>query len=258
MVNLQRCLIVDDEMPARQELLYILSSIEDVKVIGEASNGIEALELIKTLKPDIVFLDIQMPQVSGMDVARRLLEEEHKPIIIFVTAYDEFAVEAFEVNAIDYLLKPISEERLQKTLEKITHSNVKDEKFDYSVLNRLIQDIKSATNTTIQRISLYYNNRLIPIEIKDIIYVTVEDKNTVVVSNKGKFETNYTLNDLMDKFDASIFFRSHKSYIINLNYIESIEPWFNSTYNINLKGYKEKIPVSRSYAKSFKEIMNID
>ncbi len=255
---MQRCLIVDDEMPARQELLYILSSIEDVKVIGEASNGIEALELIKTLKPDIVFLDIQMPQVSGMDVARRLLEEEHKPIIIFVTAYDQFAVEAFEVNAIDYLLKPISEERLQKTLEKITSNKKSDEEVDYNKLSRLIQDIKSNTKVAPQRISLYYKNKLIPIETKDIIYATIEDKNTVIICNKGKFEANCTLNELMDRLDSSTFFRSHKSYIVNLNYIESIEPWFNSTYNINLRGHKEIIPVSRSYAKAFKEAMNID
>lgn len=258
MVNLHRCLIVDDEMPARQELLYILSGIDGVEVVGQASNGIEALELINKLRPDIVFLDIQMPQISGIDVARRLLGEEYKPLIIFITAYDQFAVEAFEVNAIDYLLKPISEERLQKSLEKITSNREDNEKIDYNILNKLIQDIKSNAKTTPQRISLYYKNKLIPIEIKDIIYATIEDKNTVIVSNKGKFEANCTLNELMDRLDSSIFFRTHKSYILNLNYIESIEPWFNSTYNINLKGSKEVIPVSRNYAKEFKEAMNID
>ncbi len=257
MVNLLRCLIVDDEMPARQELLYILSGIEGVEVAGEASHGIEALELIKKLRPDIVFLDIQMPQMSGIDVARKLLHEDYKPIIIFVTAYDQFAIEAFEVNAIDYLLKPISEERLEKRLENIIFNEDK-EKFDYNKLHKLIQNIKTNTHTTPKRLSLYHNNKLIPIEIKDIIYVTIEDKNTIIVSNKGKFETNYTLNDLMEKLDSSNFFRSHKSYIVNLNYIESIEPWFNSTYNINLKNNKEVIPVSRYYSKNFKEIMNIE
>ncbi len=258
MICLQRCLIVDDEMPARQELLYILSGIDGIEVVGEASHGLEALELINRLKPDIVFLDIQMPGMSGIDVARKLLEEEYRPIIIFITAYDQFAVQAFEVNAIDYLLKPISEERLEKRLEKVVASRKRSEDFDYNTLSKLIEDIKSGTATPTKRISLYHNNRLIPIDIKDIIYVTVEDKSTVIVSNKGKFETNHTLNDLMDKLDSETFFRSHKSYIINLNYIESIEPWFNSTYNINIKGHKETIPVSRSYAKGFKEIMNID
>ena len=104
---MQRCLIVDDEMPAREELKYILNSTKDVEVIGEASHGMEALELIDKLRPDIVFLDIQMPQMSGIDVARKLLHKEHRPMIVFVTAYNKFAVEAFEVNAIDYLLKYI-------------------------------------------------------------------------------------------------------------------------------------------------------
>lgn len=257
MVNLLRCLIVDDEKPARQELLYILSNIEGVEVVGEASHGIEALELIKKLRPDIVFLDIQMPQMSGIDVARKLLEEEYRPMIIFVTAYDQFAVEAFEVNAIDYLLKPISEERLERRLENIILKD-HEEKFDYNKLNKLIQDIESNTKTTTKRLSLYHNNKLIPIETKDIIYATIEDKSTVILSNKGKFETNYTLNDLMEKLDSSSFFRTHKSYIVNLNYIESIEPWFNSTYNINLKDIDEVIPVSRNYAKNFREIMNIE
>ena len=257
MVNLQRCLVVDDEMPARQELLYILSSIPDVEVVGEADNGIKALELNKKLRPDIIFLDIQMPQMSGMEVARQLLEEEHKPMVIFVTAYNQFAVEAFEVNAIDYLLKPISEERLRNRLEDIDSMKVKEKDIDYNKLSKLIEEMNPTTKLE-KRISLYHENKLIPIEIKDIIYITIEDRHTIIVSNKGRFETNSTLNELLDKLDPSMFFRSHKSYIVNLNSIESIEPWFNSTYNINLKSHEEIIPVSRSYVKKFREIMNIE
>lgn len=258
MVNLQRCLIVDDEKPARQELLYILNSIEGVEVVGKASHGIEALELNKKLKPDIIFLDIQMPQMSGMDVARALLTEDHKPMVIFVTAYNQFAIEAFEVNAIDYLLKPICEERLKNRLEKIAVIKQNDEDVNYNNLSRLIENIKSNTNATPHIMSLYHKNKLIPIETKDIIYATIEDKNTIIITHKGKFEINCTLNKLVEKLDSSTFFRSHKSYIVNLNSIESVELWFNSTYNINLKNHKEIIPVSRNYAKSFKEIMNID
>ena len=254
---MQRCLIVDDEMPAREELKYILNSTKDVEVIGEASHGMEALELIDKLRPDIVFLDIQMPQMSGIDVARKLLHKEHRPMIVFVTAYNKFAVEAFEVNAIDYLLKPISDERLKDSLNKINERRQKEK--DIDELSKLIEYFKKNTKEPPQqRISLYHEDILIPLETKEIIYATIEDKKTIIISNKGKFETNYTLNELMDELDPSMFFRTHKSYIVNLNFIESIEPWFNSTFNINLRNNKEKIPVSRNYAKSFKEVMNIE
>lgn len=255
---MQRCLIVDDEMPARQELLYILNTIESIQVIGQASHGLEALELIKRLKPDIVFLDIQMPQMSGVDVARKLLSEEYKPNIIFVTAYDKFAIEAFEVNAIDYLLKPISEKRLKDRLNKMYETKEKEEEFNKAQLSELIKYIRSNTKASIQRISLYHKDKLIPMELNDIFYATIEDKNTIVVSSKGKFEINCTLNELTEKLDPNTFFRTHKSYIVNLNRIESIEPWFNSTYNINLKENKEMIPVSRNYVKRFRELMNIE
>lgn len=255
---MKRCLIVDDETPAREELLYILSDIGGVKVVGQASNGIEALELIRTLNPDIIFLDIQMPQMSGMDVARELLNESNRPKIIFVTAYDQFAIEAFEVNAIDYLLKPISEERLRKRVQQIISVKESEEVIDYNKLSKLIKDMKSDTKSTPNIISLYHNNKLIPIEIKDIIYATIEDKETIIFTKKGRFEINCTLNKLLERLDSSIFFRTHKSYIVNLNSIESVELWFNSTYNINLKDNKEIIPVSRNYSKDFKEIMNIE
>ncbi|WIV11952.1 LytTR family DNA-binding domain-containing protein [Proteiniborus sp. MB09-C3] len=252
-----RCLIVDDEMPARQELIYILRGIEGIDVVGEASHGMEALERIEELKPDIVFLDIQMPQMSGIEVARRLsYKDENVPIIIFVTAYDQFALEAFEVNAIDYLLKPIREDRLEKSLKKII--STEKEKPRKDKLEKLIEYVELNTKKALQRISLYHQGRLIPIETKDIIYITTEGRNTIIQSNKGKFETNHTLNELMEGLDSTTFFRSHKSYIVNLNYIESIEPWFNSTYNINLKGNGTVIPVSRNYSKEFKKIMNIE
>ena len=255
---MQRCLIVDDEMPARQELLYVLSNVKDVEVIGEAAHGMEALDLIEKLRPDIVFLDIQMPKMSGIDVARKLLDKEYQPIIIFVTAYDKFAVEAFEVNAIDYLLKPISEERLKDRLERINEIKQKEETLNIIQLGKLVEYLKSNEKTSPQIISLYHQNKFIPIEMEEVIYATIEDKTTIIVSSRGRFEINCTLNDLMEKLDSSVFFRSHKSYIVNLKYIESIEPWFNSTFNINLKGNKDVIPVSRNYYKDFKRVMNIE
>lgn len=252
-----RCLIVDDELPARQELLYILKDMKGVEVVGEATHGMEALELVESLKPDIIFLDIQMPQMSGIEVAKSLLtKKENKPIVIFVTAYDQFALEAFEVNAVDYLLKPIREERLEKRLKEIISRKKEDP--ENHRLDKLIEYMEINIKATPQRISLYQQNRLVPIEMRDIIYITIEDRNTTIYSIRGRFETNHTLNELMEKLDATTFFRSHKSYIVNLDYIEFIEPWFNSTYNIYLKGSKTVIPVSRNYGKEFRKLMNIE
>ena len=250
-----RCIIVDDELPARAELKYILSKSPKVSVVGEASYGREAIDLNNELKPDLILLDIQMPQMNGIDVAKELIKGEHIPIIIFITAYDSFALEAFEVNAVDYLLKPLSEDRLLKRIEKI--ESMKDNTNTYSLesIDRLIKQMKSASPA---RLAVYYNNKLIPIDTKDIIYITIEAKNTMIVTTNGRYQANNTLNELYSKLDSHMFFRSHKSYILNLNFIESIEPWFNATYNINLKHSKDVVPVSRKYAKIFKETMNIE
>jgi two-component system LytT family response regulator/two-component system response regulator LytT len=252
-----RCLVVDDELPAREELKYILSKSNKVTVVGEATHGLEALELYKKLMPDLVFLDIQMPQLNGIDVARIITKEDnhHIPKIIFVTAYDRFAIEAFEVNAIDYILKPISEERLISRIERIYSSRENDGRITIDRLNRLLDEIKP---TSITRLSVYHNNKLIPINTKDIIYITIEGKHTVIVTINGKYMGNNRLNELYSKLDSKIFFRCHKSYILNLNFIETIEPWFNSTFNINLKCCKDVIPVSRKYSKKFKDLMNIE
>lgn len=253
-----KCLIVDDEMPAREELKYMLKDIDSISILGEASNGIEALDMISRLNPDIVFLDIEMPKISGIEVAKTLIEENKKLNIVFTTAYDNFAVEAFDVNAVDYLLKPISEGRLNKAIKKIISLNGDREKLEYSKLKRIIEDIGENKSKNINRISVYHKNKLIPIEVKDILYVTIEDKSTVIVTQREKHEINYSLNELIEKLSNEKFFRTHKSYIVNLDMIESIEPWFNYTYNINLKYIDKAIPVSRSHIKKFKEKMNIE
>lgn len=251
-----KCLIVDDEFPAREEIKYILSKTDKVKIVGEASHGLDAFEKYKNLNPDLIIMDIQMPQINGIEVARMVLNHDPVPMIIFVTAYDQFAIDAFEVNAVDYLLKPISEERLLSRIDKI-HSSRSNEEGIQSIekLNRLINELRHTTPCS--RISVYHNNKLIPINTKDIIYITVENKFTIITTTSGKYESRNSLNEILKKLEPREFFRTHKSYILNLNFIESIDPWFNSTYNINLKGSNTVIPVSRNYVKEFKIIMNI-
>lgn len=251
-----RAIVVDDESPAREELIYMLEKQNGVKVIAQSSHGVEAIKLNNELKPDLIFLDIKMPGLNGIEVAKQLLEEVHVPYIVFVTAYDDYALEAFEVNAMDYILKPVSEKRLKKTLDKIVE-RMRNENVDYYMrLNKLIKDLNNVESMNI--ISVYHNGKLIPLEHKEIIYATVEDKNTVVISTKGKFTLNCTLSELSKKLNSLHFFRSHRSYLINLDMIESIEPWFNSTFNVKLKNVNKKIPVSRSQSKEFKDIMNIN
>lgn len=250
-------LVVDDEAPAREELIYILEKYENINIAGEASHGKEALELNEKLKPDLIFLDVKMPRLNGIDVARNILDGEHRPYIVFVTAYEKYALEAFEVNAIDYILKPVSEERLEKGMEKIFDNLEKDNREYIYRLNNLIQNTIEEEHNPIDKICVYDKGKLIPLSPKDIIYATIENKNTVIISTKGKFVVKYTLGELCEKLDKLSFFRSHKSFLINLDYIEIIEPWFNSTFNVILKHSNMKIPVSRSQSKEFKKLMNI-
>lgn len=253
-----RTIVVDDELPAREELIYILEGFDNIEIIGQASHGVKALDLNKKLKPDLVFLDIEMPKINGIDVARKILEGSHIPYVVFVTAYDNYALEAFDVNAMDYLLKPISEERLRRSMKKILGNIEIGKEEHYMKLNKLIEDLNIKEKGKKTRISVYDNEKLIPLDLKEIIYATIEDKNTVIFSKRGKFKINCTLNELSEKLDSPNFFRSHKSYLINLDLIQEIEPWFNSTFNLKLKNTEEEIPVSRSQFREFKEIMNID
>lgn len=251
-----RCIIVEDEIPAREELKYLLQEFEDIDIVGEAPNGLEAIELIQRLKPDLILLDIKMPKISGIEVAEHIVKNDHVPLIVFITAFDQFAIKAFEVNAIDYLLKPVSKERLKKAIEKIKEKHYSKADYD-DRLEKLLRVIKNEKRNRVSKISVYKNGRLIPLDPGEIIYITVEGRNTIIVSTKGKFESNNTLSQLEEKLNTKNFFRSHRSYLINLDYIEEIEPWFNSTYQVKMKNSKEKIPVSRSQVKDFRRIMNI-
>ena len=251
------CIIVDDEMPAREELKYLLQEFENIEVIGEAAHGLEAIELNEKLNPDLIFLDIQMPKISGIEVAHRLIKGSHLPMIVFVTAFEEFALKAFEVNAIDYILKPISKERLQKNIEKVIQTHrLRNAGFEEKI-EKLLIDFRTQHVKKVNKISLYNNGRLIPIDPNEIIYATVEERSTVIVSLKGRFESNNTLGQLEEKLNLSNFFRCHKSFLVNLDYIEEINPWFNSTFLIKMKNTKDEIPVGRSQAKEFKKIMDI-
>lgn len=253
-----RCLIVDDEAYARGELICLLKDFEEIEIIGEASHGYEAIEKNRELKPDLIFLDIRMPQIGGIEVADIIINEEKVPLIVFVTAYEEYAIKAFEVNAVDYLLKPISKSRLNQTIKRVMKMYPeKDDEGYIQGIKKLLIHFKANKKEEATKLYINEKGRLIILEPFEIIYATIEDGNISVITIRGKFKSRITLNQLEEQLNSNIFFRSHKSYLINLDYIEGIIPWHNSTYAVELKNVEEKVPISRNKLKEFKTIMNM-
>lgn len=261
MENKIKAYIVDDESPARDELRYLIQeNCPSVEVIGESDNASSTLDFLKSNSCDLLFLDIEMPEQSGVELVNALKENsDESPYIIFVTAYNQFALKAFELNAVDYLLKPVAPNRLQQAIEKVEERMEKE--FDSHELEtskiRNLLEIMHEKQKGCQRIALYLGDKLIPIDCSQLIYATVEDKITFVFTAKGKFSFNGTLNELERMLPANDFFRSHKSYLVNLTLIESIEIWFNGSYQVSLRGSDQLVPVSRNQAREFKDRLNI-
>ncbi|MBN2259042.1 MAG: response regulator transcription factor [Clostridiales bacterium] len=244
-----QAVIVDDEHLAIEELNYLLSFHEEINVINTFTNPVEAKIYLKHSPPDLVFLDIQMPRKSGLEIARTLLSSSPKIKIIFVTAYDSYAIEAFSVNAIDYLLKPTSRERLDLTLERVI---VQNQALHNENLNKAVESISNNKNF----ITLYSNGIFVPIKFNDIIYCQSDEGLVTIITEKQKFNYSGTLSNLEEIFTSPCFFRCHRSYIINIEHVEKIEPT-ERTYIIKMKNIDELIPVSRSNTQTFKKIMSI-
>jgi Response regulator of the LytR/AlgR family len=243
-------LIADDEIHAREEVKYLLHKYRDFTVIGEANHGMEVLKLNHSLKPDVIFLDIKMPTLDGIEVAKIINDLKDKPELIFLTAYDDYAVNSYEFDVIDYLLKPISEERFEKSIQKLRA------KFRDNIISPKESEIKNDKTKGV--ISSYKNGLIIPIRYTEILYATIYERETLLVTKDDEYKINLTLGQLYQLLKDHDFFRTHKSYIVNLDYIKSIEPWFNSTYNVLIEYRNIKIPVSRNYVKEFRERMNIN
>ena len=251
-----RCVIVDDENPAREELKYLLSSEPNIETVGEAEDGKTAIELVYRIKPDVVFLDIQMRGMSGFEVAQLFMKSDIKPYIVFVTAYDKYAIDAFELNAVDYLLKPISAGRLHKTIDRLQSMYHNKNHYDEVNLDHILKYMNKPK--TVQKFCVYSNGKHIPLDPEDIIFASVDGRSTIIRSRKGDFYTSFNLVELEEKLKSNHFFRCHRSYLVNLNEINEIDNGINGTYDIVLNGYqKEKIPVSRNNAQIFRNLMDL-
>ncbi|MFN5416483.1 MAG: LytR/AlgR family response regulator transcription factor [Flavobacteriia bacterium] len=243
-----RTIIIDDERLAREELKSMLSKFDFLEIVAEAKNPNEGIEKIKEFEPDLVFLDIQMPGMNGFDMLQKL---DEIPKVIFVSAFDEFALKAFEVNALDYLLKPIDPERLRDTLQKL---QLPEE--DFTTKLGGVESRKDKVLTKGDKIFIKDGDKCWYIDI-DTVRMFESDGNYVkVYFDKFRPLILRSLNSLEERLDSKHFFRANRKYIINLNWISSIENWFNGGLMVNLKE-GEKIEISRRQAIRFKEQMSL-
>jgi len=239
-----RCIIIDDEFLARQRLLKLLEVFEDVVIVGECRNGNEAVKLIPLKEPDIIFLDIQMPDLNGFQVLSKLKE---KPDVIFTTAYDSFALKAFEINAVDYLLKPFDEDRLKMALERIFERKKSKQASSLKYeLKKLISDYQGETTSFLNKITINIRGRVLTIYIDDVLYFKSDGNYVQLVTDTKTHLYRSTLNSLIDNLDENQFLRIHRSIIINKIYIKNCAYTGNNEYKFLLKNGETFIS-SRSY-----------
>jgi len=247
-----KCIIVDDEKPARDELSYLISKDYRFDIIETFDNGKKLLEEVKELEFDVLFIDINMPILNGIEVVEALVEHGVECRVVFVTAYDTHAIKAFELNAIDYLLKPVSEDRLQSSLDRVVQHL---DEVNYE--NKIGQVLSQLNKEKKEHICFHKNGKIVPVKFNEIIFVKAENKGAIVKTIKDEYVSSSTLQDFEKNLFDSDFFRCHRSYLINVSFITHIEPWFNRTYQVELEGTDEKIPISRNYVQNFKDLMNI-
>ncbi|HET7441533.1 MAG TPA: LytTR family DNA-binding domain-containing protein [Terriglobales bacterium] len=252
--------IVDDEQLARDELAYLLKGVGDINVIAQGKNGVEAVNLIREHSPDLVFLDVQMPGLDGFGVIKKLLDKKVPlPKIVFATAFDQYAVKAFEVNAVDYLLKPFDKKRVAQSVEK-ARAKIESSGGSTGKLETLVRMLESQKPQA--KILLKSLGRLFLVDQKDICFASIEDGViTVVTSGAAGMEGQSncrTLEELFDALDSNLFWRAHRSYLVNINRIKEVVPWFKSSYQLRMDDKKQtEIPVSRAQTRRLRELFGL-
>ncbi|MFP7493028.1 LytTR family transcriptional regulator DNA-binding domain-containing protein [Terribacillus saccharophilus] len=228
--------IVEDEPLARQELVFLLENSGEVKVVGEGSTLNKSFEAIRITSPDVVFLDIELAEGTGLQLAEKLQELPKRPSFVFATAYDDYALQAFELQAADYLLKPFDEQRINQCIHKL-------------------QQMKPAAvepKAPIKKLPVMENERISLLDIQSILYITTQNGKTQIKTLQKLFHLNEPLASVEKKLIEPSFMRVHRSYIVHLEHVTALEPWFNSTYNLVMED-GSKVPVSRTYVREVKE-----
>lgn len=239
-----KAIIVEDEFLAREELKFFIKNYSKIEIIDEFEDGIDVLKFIQNNEIDIIFMDINIPSLDGVLLAKSISKFSKKPYIVFITAYKEHAAEAFEIEAFDYILKPYSESRIVAMLKKLEAvNNDKENTVPKSSLSN--------------KINLWKNEKIIVVSMNDIYYCAAEERITHVFTKNDEYSVNLGIAEFYETLPKDTFFKCHRSYIVNVNKIREIIPWFNNTYNLKLQDMDFQIPVSRSNIKEFKQLMNI-
>ena len=251
-------IVVDDEQLACDELSYQLKDFPEVDVIATGSNGLQALDLIQKMEPDLVFLDVNMPGLDGLGVVRQLRQNGVElPHVIFVTAYDQFAVEAFRLEALDYLLKPVDKVRLAESLQRACRSIQERKGPETSAGGTAVSPIPQAAPRS--KLAVRCNNRHFIVDANEVIYATIDNGLITLVTTNLEGHSNYrTIEDLQGALDREQFWRVHRSYLVNINRIKEVVPWFKSSYQLRMDDRKHtEVPVSRVQTRRLRELFKL-
>jgi two-component system, LytTR family, response regulator LytT len=254
-------IIVDDEKPAREELAFLLKGFPEIHVLAQGKNGLEAINLIKDHNPDLVFLDVQMPGLDGFGVLQKLVERKVKvPHVVFATAFDHYAVQAFDVNAVDYVLKPFDKARLSKAIQKVKRE-MESATSPTERLEQLVSQLAAPkpANSQPAKVMIRSQQRMLLVDSRDLIFASIEGGLISITAKDAEGTSNYrTLDELLDALDAESFWRPHRSYLVNIHHIKEVVPWFKSSFMLKMNDKKQsEIPVSRQQTKRLRELFNL-
>jgi len=247
-----RTVIVDDERLARDRLATLLRDFKDIDVVAQAGDGVSAVEVIETQKPDLVFLDVQMPGLDGFGV---LKSTRHPPVVVFATAYDEYALKAFEVHAADYLLKPVSRARLEQTLHRI-RARLSGQA-PLQELTALLERIEQRDRRYLEQLPVQRSRQIMILPVAEIFWFEVDLRIVYANVDGDRFMIDFTLKDLVQRLDPDVFFRCHKSRLVNLKHVKAIVPWSGGRFKLVMRDQKgSEVELSRAQARELRERMH--
>jgi two-component system response regulator LytT len=254
-------IIIDDEKPARDELAFLLKAFPEINIIGQGRNGVEGVALIKEHAPDLVFLDVQMPGLDGFGVLKKLVERKMKvPHVVFATAFDQYAVQAFDVNAVDYVLKPFDKARISKAIAR-ARREIEAQDSPADRLEQLVNQLGAGKPASTQPVKILVKSqqRMLLVDATDFIFASIEDGLISVTAKDCEGTSNYrTLEELNAAVDSDSFWRPHRSFLVNIHHIKEVVPWFKSSYMLKMSDKKQtEIPVSRVQTKRLRELFKL-